>query len=263
MNEKSQGSGLPSRRIADDLRTAITSGELPEGHKLESERKLAERYGTARNTAREAVRLLAEEGLVDSQHGRGVFVRRKRKLLRFGGERYSKRVREQTGLSPYRAELQRQGLTPRVDCTSIERVSPPPNVAERLGLDPQRSTVVRRENWYYAADDQDEYPVQLGITYIPWEIADGSVLATSAQMGKGSLYARFEELGHLITRSREEICARMPTPGEVEGLRIPEGVPVLDVLHTGIDSEGVSFEVTHFVMRADFGGLDYNMPIED
>ncbi|MFC9090320.1 GntR family transcriptional regulator [Nocardiopsis dassonvillei] len=263
MSEKPQDRKLPSRRIADELRAAITSGELPEGHKLESERKLAERFGSARNTAREAVRLLAEEGLVDVQHGRGVFVRRKRKLLRFGGERYSKRLREQTGLSPYRAELAKQGLTPRVDCTSIERVVPPGRVAERLEVDPEQPSVVRRENWYYASDDQAEYAVQVGVTYIPWEIADGSVLATSAQMGKGSLYARFEELGHPMARSREEITARMPTPEEVQGLRLPDGVPVLDVLHTGIDPGGVAFEVTHFVMRADFGGLDYNMPIEE
>lgn len=263
MSEKEQVDELPSRRIAADLRSAIESGALKEGQKLDSERKLAETYGTARNTAREAFRLLAEEGLVDVHHGKGVFVRVKRKLLRFGGERYSKRLREQTGLSPYRAELAKQGLTPRVDCTSIQRVVPPANVAERLGVDPEQSTVVRRENWYYASDDQAEYPVQVGITYIPWEIAEGSVLATSAQMGKGSLYARFEDLGYPIARNREEVYARMPSPDEVKGLHIPEGVPVLDVLHTGIDAQGTAFEVTHFVMRADFGGLDYNMPIED
>ncbi|MBR8745146.1 GntR family transcriptional regulator [Nocardiopsis sp. MG754419] len=266
MSEKPQGNGvekkLPSRRIADELRAAITSGELPEGRKLESERKLAERFESARNTAREAVRLLAEEGLVDVQHGRGVFVRRKRKLLRFGSERYSKRLREQTGLSPYRAELAKQGLTPRVDCTSIERVVPPSQIAERLEVDPGQASVVRRENWYYASDDQAEYVVQVGVTYIPWLIAEGSVLATSAKMGKGSLYARFEDLGHPMARSREEITARMPSQEEVQGLKLPDGVPVIDVLHTGIDPDGVAFEVTRFVMRADFGGLDYNMPIE-
>lgn len=266
MSEKPQDKGvdkkLPSRRIADELRAAITSGDLPEGHKLESERKLAERFESARNTAREAVRLLAEEGLVDVQHGRGVFVRRKRKLLRFGSERYSKRLREQTGLSPYRAELAKQGLTPRVDCTSIERVVPPTQIAKRLEVDPEQASVVRRENWYYASDDQAEYAVQVGVTYIPWSIAEGSVLATSAQMGKGSLYGRFEELGHPMARSREEITARMPSQEEVQGLKLPDGVPVIDVLHTGIDPDGVAFEVTCFVMRADFGGLDYNMPIE-
>ncbi|NMI00862.1 GntR family transcriptional regulator [Pseudonocardia acidicola] len=249
---------LPSRRLAHQLREAITSGELPPGAKLPSERVLAAEHGVARNTAREAIRLLAEEGLVTASHGRGVFVREKRRLLRFGSERYSRTTRESTGLSPYRAEVARQGRTARVECTSITRTVPPVDVAERLGVDPESESVVRRENWYYADDE----PVQVGITYIPWEIAGGSVLATSAQMGKGSLYARFEELGHAITTVREEVTARMPTPEETRGLAVPDGVPVLDVLHTGIDQDGRAFEVTRFVMRADLNGLDYRMPVE-
>lgn len=245
--------------MASELRSAIASGDLPPGAKLPSERALAARYGVARNTAREAIRLLAEEGLVTAHHGKGVFVREKRRLLRFGSERYSHRLRKETGLSPYRAEVAKQGRTARVDCTSIERVRPPEDVAERLGVDPAEPSVVRRENWYYADDE----PVQIGVTYIPWEIAEGSVLATSANMGKGSLYARFEELGHPITRIREEVSARMPTHEEAIGLSIPDGVPVVEVLHTGIDHLDRPFEVTRFVMRADLNGLDYTMPVED
>lgn len=249
----------PSRRIADELRRSISAGILQPGDKLPSERMLAAQYGTARNTAREAVRLLAEQGLVTAEHGRGVFVRPKPRLFRFGSERYSKRVREDTGLSPYRAEVVRQGRTPSVDCTSIERVQPPDFVVERLSVDPSKKSVVRRENWYYADGD----PVQLGVTYIPWDIAKGTVLATSANMGRGSLYARLEERGHLIVRTREEITSRMPTPDELRGLQMPDGVPVIDVIHTGIDEQNQAFEVTTFVMRADRTGLDYNMPIED
>ncbi|MGH3504400.1 MAG: GntR family transcriptional regulator [Nocardioidaceae bacterium] len=250
---------LPSRRIADELRRSIAAGDLQPGDKLPSERFLAQQHATARNTAREAIRLLADQGLVTAEHGRGVFVRRRPRLLHFGSERYSHRLREETGLSPYRAEVAKQDRSARVDCTSITRVQPPPEVAERLAVDPAKKSVVRRENWYYADDD----PVQVGYTFIPWPIAKGSVLGTSADMGKGSLYARFEERGHPIARVREEVSSRMPTPEEERGLAIPPGVPVIDLLHTGIDEQGVPFEVTRFVMRADLSALDYNMPIED
>ena len=60
---------LPSRRIAADLRAAIEAGELTAGQKLPSERDLAAQYGTARNTAREAIRLLETAGLVDIEQG--------------------------------------------------------------------------------------------------------------------------------------------------------------------------------------------------
>lgn len=33
-------------------------------------------------------------------------------------------------------------------------------------------------------------------------------------------------------RVREEVTARMPVPDEVQGLVMPDGVPVLDVLRT-------------------------------
>ena len=71
--------------------------------------------------------------------------------------------------------------------------------------------------------------MQIGITYIPWEIAKGSVLARSDDLGPGDLYARFEDKGYSITFTREEVIARMPTPEEARGLMLPEGVPVLVV----------------------------------
>ncbi|MFC3963283.1 GntR family transcriptional regulator [Nocardia jiangsuensis] len=248
-----------SKRLAGELRLAIATGELGPGARLPSERALAETHRVARNTAREAVRILADEGLVTAVHGKGVFVREPRRLLRFGSSRYSNQLRERTGLSPFRAEVAEQGRVARVDCTSITRVAPPERVAARLGLDPESDTVARRENWYYADDE----PVQVGVTYIPWAVAEDSVLASSAQLGKGSLYAHFEERGHRITRIREEVSARMPSPDEIRGLAIPDGVPVLEVLHTGIDQDDQPFEVTHFVMRADLNAVDYNMPVED
>ena len=245
--------------MAAALRAAIESGELKPGDKLPSERTLAATYDVARNTAREAVRQLAESGLVTAEHGRGVFVRVAPRLMRFGQSRYSRRLREETGLSPFHAEVQAQGRTPNAYLRHIERAMPPAGIAERLHVRPDLKSVVRRENWYFA----DAEPMQIGVTYIPWEIAKGSVLARSDELGPGDLYARFEDKGYSITFTREEVIARMPTPEEARGLMLPEGVPVLVVLHTGLDQDRRPFEVTEFVMRADYTGLDYTMPVED
>ena len=167
--------------------------------------------------------------------------------------------RAATNVPPFRAEVAAQGRTPRTECRTITRVPPPPDVAERLGLDPETDTVVRRENWYFADDE----PVQLGLTYAEWNLVADNPVGTFADLGPGSLYARFADLGHEIMRVREEVTARMPTPDETAGLAIPDGVPVLDVLHTGIDAAGQPFEVTNFIMRADLNGLDYRVPVED
>ncbi|GAB7041944.1 MULTISPECIES: GntR family transcriptional regulator [Catenuloplanes] len=249
---------LPSRRIADDLRASIERGELPPGGKLPSERDLASRYGTARNTAREAISILQSEGLVIAQHGRGVFVRPQTPLMRLGSNRYSRRLRSETGLSPFRIEVTKQGRVPKAECRSVTTEPPPADVADRLGIDPQ-TPVIRRENWYFADDE----PVQVGVTYIPVDIAGDSPLASEKKLGKGSIYARFEDLGYPIARIREEISARMPNPEEMTGLAMPPGVPVIEVLHTSLDEQRKPFEVTRFVMRGDLNGLDYEMPIED
>lgn len=249
----------PRHRMANELRADIRDGVYQPGQPLPSQRELAARYDVERNTAAAAVKILEDEGLIESRNRARPRVREPRRLLRLGAERYSNRLRSETGLSPFRAEVAKQGKTAHVNCTSIERVTPPADVAERLGVAADEDSVVRRENWYFADDE----PVQVGVTYIPWEIAEGSPLGNSKNLGKGSLYARFEDKGHRIAAIREEVSARMPTPDERDGLQIPVGVPVIEVQHTGIDQDERPFEVTCFTMRADVNGLDYRIRIED
>ncbi|MGL5826086.1 MAG: GntR family transcriptional regulator [Nocardioides sp.] len=255
--QRPHGDAVPSRQLATVLRRQIDDGALAPGDKLPSERALATTHQVARGTAREAIKLLAQSGLVRSEHGRAWFVRAKPRLMRFGAERYSNALRRATGVSPYRIEVESQGRTPSVDCRRITHEPAPAEVSSRLGLT-DATEVVRRENWYFADDE----PMQVGVTYIPLAIAMGSPLADSADLGPGSLYARFEDAGHRIAAIREEITARMPSSDERVGLAIPDGVPVLNVWHTGIDDRGSPFEVTQFVMRADFNGLDYTIPVE-
>ena len=249
---------LPSRLLAEQLRQAISTGTLQPGQQLPTERELAAAHGMARNTARVAIRLLAEQGLVQTEHGRGVFVRTAPRVLRLGPYRYSRTLREQTGLSPYHAEVRKQGRIPTAACTSIEEVTPPAYVAERLSLE-TRARTIRRENWHYA----DGEPIQHGVTFLPVSIGVGSALAESTDLGEGDLYARFADAGYAISFTREEVSARMPDQLETEGLAIPLGVPVLQVIHTGFDPDHRPFEVTRFVMRADSAGLDYSMAVDD
>src|SRR3954463_5903127 len=122
---------LPSRRIAQELREAIEAGELIPGARLPSERELAQRYGTARNTAREAIRLLSDAGLVIAEHGRGVVVRREAPLIRLGHVRYSHKYRD-SGLSPFLLECAKQGKTGPFEVLGIDRVVPSEEVVRRL-----------------------------------------------------------------------------------------------------------------------------------
>ncbi|MEU0845886.1 winged helix-turn-helix domain-containing protein [Streptomyces sp. NPDC005962] len=64
----------PYRLVADDLRRQILVGRLAPGDQVPPSRILQEDYGIADMTARSAVRVLRDEGLVRTEHGRGTFV---------------------------------------------------------------------------------------------------------------------------------------------------------------------------------------------
>lgn len=72
-NDVPAGHKLLSRTVADWLAARIISGESPPGERL-TEPRLAELAGVSRSPVREALRLLASEGLVDIEPRLGAHV---------------------------------------------------------------------------------------------------------------------------------------------------------------------------------------------
>lgn len=65
----------PYQQVANALRAAILTRSFAPGEKLPSGPELSKRYGVARMTVQQAIRLLRDEGLVVSRQGSGVYVR--------------------------------------------------------------------------------------------------------------------------------------------------------------------------------------------
>lgn len=61
-------------RVLDALTSDIREGRFKPGQRIPSESELCERHGVARETARRAVRVLRERGLVVTEWGKGTFV---------------------------------------------------------------------------------------------------------------------------------------------------------------------------------------------
>lgn len=61
-------------QVLDEIRRRVQSGEWIQGDKVPSERQLADLLDVSRITVRHAVRLAAEEGLVEQRRGVGTFV---------------------------------------------------------------------------------------------------------------------------------------------------------------------------------------------
>lgn len=76
------GSQVPIyRQIKDQICQAISSGTLSEGDKLPSVRSLADQLVLNHNTVAKAYHELVQDGVIESRHGRGVFVLPQRKVF--------------------------------------------------------------------------------------------------------------------------------------------------------------------------------------
>jgi GntR family transcriptional regulator/MocR family aminotransferase len=62
------------RKIAEDLRRAITAGKLPRGARLPASRVMARQLGVSRNTVLTAYEVLAAEGIIVGRTGSGTVV---------------------------------------------------------------------------------------------------------------------------------------------------------------------------------------------
>src|SRR6266581_6025825 len=61
-------------QIAEQIEKRILSGELHRGDRLPTERELSEQFHASRTAVREAMKTLAQKGLVDMRPGRGTIV---------------------------------------------------------------------------------------------------------------------------------------------------------------------------------------------
>ena len=72
-----KNSRLPAyAQMANILRSSIAEGEYPPGSRLPSESALAKEHGVSAMTARQAVSVLEEEGLVRRIQGKGTYIRK-------------------------------------------------------------------------------------------------------------------------------------------------------------------------------------------
>jgi GntR family transcriptional regulator len=242
------------RQIADQLRNTITRGEFTPGAKLPSERVLMDRYQTSRVTVRQAIAVLGAEGLIDVEHGRGVFVRSRPPLRRLGRERLGRRERE-AGKGAFLSDAMAAGREASAE-VEVARGVAPPEVAERLHLSQGDQVLIRRRRML--ADGQ---PVQLATSYLPLQLVEDTQIE-QADTGTGGTYARLEELGHRLGRFQEDLSARMPLPDEARALRLGAGVPVIRVVRTAFDEQGAPVEVNEMVLAADRYELTYMLPAD-
>lgn len=234
------------RRIADQLRTRISAGELRDGDRLPGENALMSEYGVARATARQALSVLINEGLAVPKRGSGVYVRLFKPIHRHGSRRLS-HDRWGQGQAIWTADAGGRPFT--VDEVEIFREPAAPETASLLGA---HDVWVRRRRY-----SVDARPVQLATSYYPADLVEGSAI-TQRDTGAGGAYARLRDLGLPPAHFTEEIRARMPQPHETHLLSLPGGTPVIVVLRTARTARGLPVELNEMVLDAAAYVLQYD-----
>jgi GntR family transcriptional regulator len=246
------------RQIADDLRRRIDVGELQPGSKLPTELELREMYENAsRNTVRDAVKSLANRGLVVTRPGQGTFV-----VDRIVPFAITMSTDAGTGMGggegvAYMSEARAQLRIPEVSAPRVEIQSAAGHIARELQLD-EGATVVSRHQKLRI----DGKPWSLQTSFYPMKLVDmgATKLREAGLIQPGAMHYLDETLGLTQVGYQDKVNARPPNDGEVAFFRLPDGsAAVLETIRTAYERSGQPIRCTITVWAADRNRLVYNV----
>lgn len=240
-------------QIATELRARIKSGALGPGALVPSEPELARTHDVSRQTARAALQVLEQEGLVIVRPKRGRIVRSFNRLV----WRLSEfELPENTGLASsdaWEADIERQGHDPTRQDLQVETIHPPAVIAEILGLDPETDLCVVRRHVRYI----DGEPGIISDDYFDEAIVRGTELAAPEDTTREDI---LKEAGYEQTYDVDEIITRMPTSSEMERLSIGSSQPVAEHTRVGYTAAGKAVRVMVSIIPGSVLVLRYVVP---
>jgi GntR family transcriptional regulator len=215
-------------QLAHKLSAAIHDNRWAAGEALPSERALSDTLGISRITARKAIALLVEQGLIRRTQGAGNFIR----------PRYEDPL---SRLSSFSEMLQRRGFTP--SSRWLAREIRPANRDEviQLGLSPSAS--VARLKRLRLADD-----VVMAVEYSTFPAA----VLPEPDAITGSLYQYLEQRGTPVVRALQHFRAVNASDEIAELMGIAAHDALLLITRVGYNVEQRAIELTDTYCRNDY-----------
>ena len=246
------------RKIADDLRNQIESGQLARGSQLPTELELGDAHGASRNTIRDAIKQLTSQGLVETRQGQGTFVTRiidpfvtvrspnpEAGVSSAGGEI----------AAAYLSSVNEQHRQARASIPKVEVMPCPRNVAPRLRIGPGDQVISRHRVLYI-----DEIPWSREISFYPFELftTGASRLLIAQDIAEGTVRylaetLRLEQVGY-----RDWVTARSPDNDEQEFFGLTHDAAVFEVFRTAFDQHQKPMRVTVMIYPVDRNQLVFN-----
>ncbi|MGH3547782.1 MAG: GntR family transcriptional regulator [Pseudonocardiaceae bacterium] len=250
-------------RVADDLRIEIETGRLAPGDSLPTLYEITQRWKCSITSARTAVALLKQQGLITGGRGRAPVVRAEppkveRTSLRHQAEkdlvRESEEIRRRRGL----AEDDLHGPLDGFDFTADYTTEPAgPELSEMFGIGGE-DLVLRRE--FEHKDLMTGDRAAWSVSWIPESLITANPMIsdpTHAAWPGGTMHA-LSTVGIEIDGIVDEATATMPTTVEASMWALPEGVPLLWVRRISIDTTGRVVEISDAQYPADRTKLTFH-----
>lgn len=245
------------QQIADELRAQIIDGTRRPGSQIPTEAELKERYQVARNTVRQALSALVNEGLIVPVRPRGYFVR-DRKPMYYRPQREFQPRPTSPEIDFFIAEQKTDGRDAK-QTIEVSIVDPPGDVKTRLRLADGELAVVRRRVRYL-----DGEPFNTNDSYFPLRLVKDTEIMWPEDIARGANQV-LSERGYHQVRAIDEIFVRMPTPEESQRLKLGPGTPVAYHICTGYIKDGTPVRVVLNVLPGDRHVIIYerSRPDED
>ena len=206
----------PYFQLANILRREIATGSLRPGDRLPSEVQLCERYEVSPMTARRALTILLDEGLLTAARGRGTFV----KPLVLGTATFGLRALEELF----------NGERTSVRFLSVKTTAATQRISQRLGIPVDDKVISIRRLL-----SRDGEPVAYHREYL---LFDPLRPLVEAEMGITSLQGLFDGRGETVLKHGDlGVQATVLTEEEARLLNAVTGSAAFRIEHTFFDFE--------------------------
>ncbi|KXF83588.1 GntR family transcriptional regulator [Enterovibrio coralii] len=225
------------RKIADEIRNKIGTGEYRVGTALPTEAQLREAFSVSRVTVRQAIKLLVENGELESKQGSGTYVKE---------SKVNYDIYQQTSFAEKWAHLN----------SSIR--------SEILAFEIRPASLTMAENLQINEGDQifyvkrvrfvDDNPITVEETWLPTDMFPD----LTYQVMQGSKYEFIEQQkGLVIDRSEQEIIPILPPKEIADLLGIDPSQPIIEKRTRGHLHDDSVFEYS----RNYFKSSDYKFTL--
>lgn len=202
-----QSSESKYRQIRQILKTHAREACEP-GYKLPPERDLAEHFGVARKTLRQAIDALVDEQVLKRVVGIGTFV---------VPEKMDLRVR----LHSYSEDMMRRGMVPDARVLEFDEIKASAHLAAQLMVE-EGTYVVRFKRLLLA----DGTPMSLDENYMPADLVPGFVDGPAPSKLYQTLHERY---GILLEWGEDQVESTAATVAQAHLLGVDAGFPLLQI----------------------------------